>query len=146
LMFTFAGISNVVYGGGGSPPSGHHGGGENKQDAQRAGGGRASPSASPIASPSASSASQGTNQVTFTCEIFGQPEPIDYDGRQVMGQVVEWNSEHIMVFIDPMQSGDFMLGYPGQHVRVHGEYEGTITTSGGGSYEAVMADSVESVD
>jgi hypothetical protein len=51
-----------------------------------------------------------------------------------------------MVISDPMQGGGGMLlGFPGQQVRIHGEYQGTVNTSGGGSYEAVMADDVETL-
>ena len=37
-----------------------------------------------------------------------------------------------------------MLGFPGDEVTVSGEYQGIITTSDVGSYEAVMAEDVES--
>lgn len=96
----------------------------------------ASPSASPSASPD-------SDQVSITGEIFGYPETFTYDGLTVTGTVVDWNGDHIMVIQDPMQGVGVILGTPGQQVTVHGEYQGTITTSDGGTYEAVMAEEVE---
>jgi hypothetical protein len=160
LMFTFGGISDVLYG------IGFVGGGESvssKEDSSRekvtdtppASGGvspSASPSASPYTSPSPSASPYASplplaagDDVDITGEIFGQPQEFNYDGRYVTGQVIDVEGTHIMIVLDPMQ-GDFILGYPGQTVRVHGEYQGVVSTSGGLSYEAVMADDVESLD
>lgn len=147
LMFTFGGISNALYGIGfvgsdESVPSGQYGGGETGTDTPSAGGGQDSsydqPSAPPPAIPD-------SRQVSFTCEIFGQPQSFNYDGLSVVGQTVDYDGKRIMVILDPMEGG-IMLGQPGEQVRVQGEYQGTVTTSSGGSYEAVMADSVERYD
>jgi len=100
-------------------------------------------SASPSASPSALSVG---DEVDFTGEVFGMSETFNYDGRSVFGQVLDVDGTHIMVISDPLQGGGVIVGVPGQQVTVHGEYQGTITTGDGGTYEAVMAEEVEVVD
>lgn len=150
LMFTFGFMSNALYGIGfmGSSGSGSEqsSGGSNRSEENPAGDSGNSNSATPTsaASPSASpSALPDSNQVSITGEIFGYPETFNYDGLTVTGTVVDWNGDHIMVIQDPMQGVGVILGTPGQQVTVHGEYQGTITTSDGGTYEAVMAEEVE---
>ncbi|QIN82781.1 hypothetical protein GBA63_09060 [Rubrobacter tropicus] len=101
-----------------------------------------SSSASSTASPSVSD----DNRVSFTGEVFGYPETFNYDGLSVTGQVVDWNGNHVMILLDPWQGNRVHLGFPGQQITVHGEYRGTVTTSSGGTYEAVMADDVETAE
>lgn len=152
VMFAFGGISYGLYGGGENASSEQDGGGTDATPLSVNGGEAspvASPTASPVASPSASpSALAVGDETTITGEVFGYAETFNYDGRIVTGTVVDWNGNHIMVIQDPMQGGGSLLGYatPGDEVTVTGEYQGTITTSEGFSYEAVMAEDVESVD
>jgi len=105
----------------------------------------ASPTSTASSSASPSALSVG-DEVDFTGEVFGMSETFNYDGRSVFGQVLDVDGTHIMVISDPMQGGEGMLlGFPGQQVRIHGEYQGTVNTSDGGSYDAVMAEEVEVV-
>ncbi len=165
LMFAFGATSDALYGvgflgssgsdsgrgGGGGAPPGQDGGGEKGTDTPSAGGGGTSspyvgPSTSPPAGSSVSPAAFDVgDNTTFTGEIFGFSEPFNYDGRNVFGQVVDWNGNHILVIVDPMQGNGVMLGAPGQQVTVRGEYQGTLNTSDGGVYQAVMAEDVEVV-
>ena len=146
LLLTFGGISGALYGigfmgGGESVSSGQDGGRGGAGTPSSGGGDFPATTPSPAASPSAL---PNSGQITFTGKIFGYSETFDYDGLTVTGTIVDWNGDHIMVFQDPMQGGGFMLGSPGDEVTVSGEYQGTITTSNGGSYEAVMAEDVKS--
>jgi len=146
LMFTFGGISDIVYGGGWGPSSGRGGSGEKVANNPSDGGGASpsTPAGGDYSSPSPSALSVG-DEVEFTGEVFGMPEDITYDGRPLTGQVIDVGGEHMMVLADPMQ-GIIMTGFPGQKMRVHGEYQGPISGSGGGSYDAVLADKVEVLD
>jgi len=82
------------------------------------------------------------DEVDLTGEVFGGTQNFNYDGLTVLSQIIDWNGEHMMILVDPMRGGT-MYGMPGQRVRVHGEYQGTVTTGDGFSYEAVMADGYE---
>ncbi len=153
-MFTFGGISGALYGDGGETSSGETGGGESGTDTPSSGGGGsppvASPEGSPAASPDASpDASPGPlsvgDEVDLTCEIHGYSESLDYEGLYVTAQVLDCDGVRILALSDPMSGGDFLMGMPGQQVRVSGEYEGPISTSKWGSYDAVMVEEMEYV-
>jgi hypothetical protein len=133
MMFAFGRISDILYG--------------SEDTAKAPAGGGASPSPSPSPSPSSypspsSSPLDVGDEVDLTGEVFGGAQNFNYDGLTVLSQVIDWNGMHIMVMVDPMQGGA-VYGMPGQRVRVHGVYQGTVRTSDGFSYEAVMADSYE---
>ncbi len=160
LMFTFGGISDALYGigfvgGGENVSSGQTGGGESGTDTPSSGGGgsspvaspEASPVASPVASPEASPAALSVgDEVTLTCEVHGYSESFDYEGLYVTGQVLDCDGVRILAVSDPMRGGGLLMGWPGEQVRVSGEYEGPISTSEWGSYEAVMVEDIEYVD
>lgn len=154
LMFAFGGISGALYGGGDETSSGQTGGDESDTATPSPGGGEASPAASPEDSPAASpdaspdaspAALSVGDEVDLTCEIHGYSESFDYDGLGVVGQVLDCDGVRIMAVSDWARGGDLLMGMPGEQVRVSGEYEGPISTSVGGSYEAVMVEEIETV-
>jgi zinc-ribbon domain len=161
LMFTFGATSDALYGvgflgssgsdsgrgGGGGAPPGQDGGGEKGTDTPSAGGGgTSSPSTSPPAVSSVSPPAVDVgDDISVTGEVSSQLDQITYEGVLVGVQTLDVEGTRIMILVDS-QKGVIWLGLPGHRVRVHGEYQGFISVSGGGSYEAVMADAVERLD
>ena len=157
LMFIFGATSDALYGsgflgssgsdsgrGGGGVSSGQDGGGEKGIDTPSAGGGGSFPLPFYITSPSlplSLSRRRRRRQYKRSPARSGaSSRRLTYEGVHVMGTDRRCGRNAHNDLDGLACKVAFPLGLPGHRVRVHGEYQGFISTSGGGSYEAVMAD------
>ncbi len=109
------------------------------------------PNPSPSSSPSAAALEPG-DEITIAAQPWGGTEDINYEGREVVGMVFEYQGQRIMVLADLLSSPGSQLralsvstvtGSEAPTVTVHGEYQGVVSLADGRSYEAIMADSIE---
>jgi hypothetical protein len=155
LIPVSGGISGAIYGENdqqaGGPSPGTSPGANSSPSASPSSSPSASPSASPSSSPSAAALEPG-DEVTITAQPWGGMENINYDGREVVGMVFEYQGQRIMVLADSLSlagnqlssiSVDVELGMEVPTATVHGEYQGVVGSAGGRSYEAILADSIE---